>query len=181
MVFLNLGTAEPGHFERSSQKYPGFERATCRVRKSRTAAVVTWFLGGRSRSHVATPMGELAARRARGPFGPRGVSASEACAHNAQQRKTLKSFVFLPRAVPALARRLSRPAQHHHGFHLGHPRLDARVPGGSARRRPQGPVRPRPGPVAGAGRRPPKTTPSHLPRAKVTNGGRCDVVSRRTF
>ena len=22
---------------------------------------------------------------------------------------------------------------------------------------------------------------SHLPRAKVTNGGRCDVVSRRTF
>ena len=57
MVFLNLGTAEPGHFERSSQKYPGFERATCRVRKSRTAAVVTWFLGGRSRSHV----GELAA------------------------------------------------------------------------------------------------------------------------
>ena len=72
MVFLNLGTAEPGHFERSSQKYPGFERATCRVRKSRTAAVVTWFLGGRSRSHVATPMGELAANgRARGKACPR--------------------------------------------------------------------------------------------------------------
>ena len=100
MVFLNLGTAEPGHFKRSSQKYPDFERATCRVRKSRTAAVVTWFLGGRSRSHVATPMGELAARRARGPFGLRGVSASEACAHNAQQRKTLKSFVFLPPSAP---------------------------------------------------------------------------------
>ena len=36
-----------------------------------------------------TPMGELVARRARGPFAPRGVSAT----HNAQ-RKTLKSFVF---------------------------------------------------------------------------------------
>ena len=28
MVFLNLGTAEPGNFERSSQKLPGFERVT---------------------------------------------------------------------------------------------------------------------------------------------------------
>ena len=63
----------------------------------------------------------------------RRVSASEACAHNTQ-RKTLKSFVFflLSRAVPALARRLPRPAHHHrlvlHGFRLGHPQLDARVP-----------------------------------------------------
>ena len=117
MVFLNLGTAEPGSFERSSQKFPLTAVSklrpykpiqpvpqktylSCRVRRSRTAVVVTWFLGGRSRSHVATPMGELAARRARGPFGLRGVSASEACAHNAQQRKTLKSFVFLPPSTP---------------------------------------------------------------------------------
>ena len=129
MVFLNLGTAEPGHFERSSQ--------------SPTAAVVTWFLEGRSRSHVATPMGELTARSARGPFGLRGVSASEACAHNAQQRKTLKSFVFSfgssRWSCSGSETASSPPVQRHrlqprHGFYRGHPGLDARVPDGSARR-----------------------------------------------